>query len=140
MIRASEHQVMRVKYVDALDDEPINGIRRHIRYPLRAMVSFKWRGLDGVECRGKGDSRDISEGGAYIVTRSCPPLRATIELMVRFVSMSGLARSYRLELSGCVVRIEPLLHSKENWGFAVASTQPILQETDDFDDGPDAAR
>ena len=135
-----------VNFADHLDDlldevrdeDPTRNVRRSLRYPLRAPVTFTWRGLDGVEHRGKGISRDISEGGAYVVTRTCPPLRSSITLVIRFASLPGLAPSYRLELAGRVVRIEPLLHamshSKESWGFAVSSSLPVLREGDGLDD------
>jgi PilZ domain len=130
-MRPSEHTAVSVDYVDVLEGEATREIRRSIRYPLRSPATFTWLGLDGVEHQGKGTSRDISEGGAYIVTKSCPALRSTIGVVVRFSSLPGLSRSYRLELSGRVVRIEPLLHSKENWGFAVSCVQPVLQEVGD---------
>jgi len=136
-MRSSEQQMMGAKRVDTLEGETAAPVRRHIRYPLRASASFKWLGLDGVERSGKGSSRDISEGGAYIVTRNCPPHRGSVELAIRFSSLRGLPRSYRLEMRGRVVRIEPLLHSKESWGFALEATQPVLQEVDGFDHGPE---
>jgi len=129
-MRAGQPQTASVKYVEDVD-EVTHEVRHGIRYPLRAPATFSWHGLDGAAHQGRGSTRDISEGGAYIVTRSCPPLRAMIDLAIRFSSLPGPAPSYRLELSGRVVRIEPLLHSKESWGFAVASTQPILQDADD---------
>ena len=134
-MRPGEHTSTNVNYLEVVDDEVTREIRRSIRYPLRAPATFTWLGLDGVEHQGKGTSHNISERGAYIVTRSCPALRSTIGVVVRFSSFPGLSRSYRLELSGRVVRIEPLLHSKESWGFAVSSMQPVLQELDDSDSG-----
>jgi len=133
---ASGQPLTGVNCVDMGDDEPKREVRRHIRYPVHTAVTFKWSSLDGTEYRGKGSSRDISEGGAYIVTRVCPPLRSTIGIIIRFVALSGVARPFILEFTGRVVRIEPLLHSKQHWGFAVASKQPILQETNDFHGSP----
>jgi PilZ domain len=134
-MRPTAQHMMGAKSVEVTDGDSAPTVRHHIRYPLRASAAFKWFGLDGAQCQGKGSSSDISEGGAYIVTRNCPPLRATIDLVIRFSSVLGVSRSYRLEMRGRVVRVEPLLHSKESWGFAVAATQPVLRELDDAGDG-----
>jgi hypothetical protein len=114
--------------------EAIAEVRHQIRYPLRAPVSFTWFSRDGAQREAKGNSRNIGEGGAYILSRNCPPVGAQIILIFRFPHLGDFARCHRLEMSGQVVRAEILPNNKGMCGFAVSSTWTILQEPKDGDD------
>jgi len=105
----------------ATDEGTDSEARRQIRYPLRALVSFTWFGLDGKRHDAKGTSRNISEGGAYIASRCCPQVGAQIILVFRFLRMPAFSPSQRLEMNGQVVRTESFPDSKGIRGFAVAS-------------------
>jgi hypothetical protein len=61
---------------------------------------------------------------------------AQIILVFRFPYSPDFARFHRLEMSGQVVRAELLPNARGMWGFAVASTWTMLQETEDSDQGP----
>lgn len=111
-------------------------VRHQIRYPLRTPVSFTWFDREGETRGAKGNSRNIGEGGAYILTRNCPPVSAQIILVFRFPYLPDFARFHRLEMSGQVVRAEFLPNAKGMWGFAVASIWTMLQEPEDSDQGP----
>jgi len=106
-------------------------IRHEIRYPLRARAELVWMGRDGVEHEGTGYTRDISEHGAYVLAKACPPMRAMIRMVIRFPHREDPARSRRIEMDGRVVRVELMLTNKSGWGFAVASTNSVLQEVDE---------
>jgi len=110
------------------DMEPTPEARRQMRYPLRAPIAFEWIGRDGMLHEGKGHSRDLSERGAYVLTRTSPSVGATIHLVIRFPQSEQDNRARRIEMEGRVVRVELLLAGKANWGFAVESTQAILRE------------
>lgn len=111
-------------------------VRRQIRYPLRAPVTFRWSGRDGAAHEGKGNSRDISEGGAYLVTRSSPPIGAGVMLEIRFPYLPELDRFHRVKMDGRVVRVDLLLDNRAGWGFAISSQRTVLQEVEDGDAGP----
>jgi hypothetical protein len=111
-------------------------VRRQIRYPLRAPVTFTWIDRDGATHEGKGNSRDISEGGAYIVTRSSPPMGASVMLEIRFPYLPELDRFHRIEMEGRVVRVDLLLDHRSGWGFAISSRRTVLQEVEDAETGP----
>jgi hypothetical protein len=113
------------------DGEPTIDVRHHIRYPLRAPVSFSWFSPEGTQREAKGNSRNIGEGGAYIATRSSPPLGAQIILAFRFRDLPEFAGFQRLEMCGQVIRIEILPDDKAMWGFAVASTWTNLLDRED---------
>ncbi len=110
-------------------------VRRQIRYPLRAPVTFHWIGRDGIAHEGKGNSRDISEGGAYIVTRSSPPMGAGVMLEIRFPYLPELDRFHRIEMEGRVVRVDLLLDNRAGWGFAISAQRTVLQEVEDEGSG-----
>ena len=116
---------------ESLDGEPTAYVRRHIRYPLRAPVSFTWFNREGTGRDAKGHSSNICEGGAYILTRNCPPVGAQIILTFRFPFLSEFADFHLLEMSGQVVRAEVSPGRKGMWGFAVASAWSTLQERED---------
>lgn len=122
------------------DGEPAIDVRHHIRYPLRAPVSFSWFSSEGAQREARGNSRNIGEGGAYIVTRSCPPLGAQIILAFRFRELPEFAGFQRLEMNGQVIRIEILPDDKGMWGFAVASTWTNLLDNEDSDEGSTDAK
>jgi hypothetical protein len=122
-------------HADAIDEETTPDVRHQIRYPLRAPVSFTWFSQEGTQREAKGNSRNIGEGGAYILTRNCPPVGAHIIMIFRFPYLPDPARFHRLEMSGQVVRAEVLPYSRGMWGFAVASAWTILQEAEGTEDG-----
>lgn len=97
-------------------------VRHNIRYPLRARAQFVWVGRDGQRHEARGYSRDVSEDGAYILTKTCPPVGATVHLAINFPYVPDPARSRRLEVNGRVMRVDLLLANKSRWGFAIASS------------------
>jgi hypothetical protein len=122
--------------ITAPPDEGLTAdVRHQIRYPLRAPVSFTWFSREGAQREAKGNSRNIGEGGAYVLARNCPQVGAQIILVFRFPRLPAFAHFHRLEMSGQVVRTEVLPNSKGMWGFAVASSWTILQETEDSESG-----
>jgi PilZ domain len=113
------------------DAQGLPEIRREMRYPLRVRTEFIWVGRDGVQHEASGHSRDISEHGAYIVAKACPPPGALIRMVARFPYRRDSARSRRMEMDGRVARVELLLTNKSGWGFAVASTHSVLYQSGD---------
>jgi len=135
-MKQSVLQITDATMTSASEGDFSSQVRRQIRYPLRAPVTFKWIGRDGAVHEGKGNSRDISEGGAYIVTRSSPPIGAGVLLEIRFPHLPELDRFHRIEMDGHVVRVDLLLDNRAGWGFAIASRRTVLQEVDDGETGP----
>lgn len=135
IMKHSELQITEAKTPGNSEGEVTPQVRRQIRYPLRAPVTFHWVGRDGLQNEGKGNSLDISEGGAYIVTKSSPPMGALVMMAIRFPHLPELDRSHRIEMSGRVVRIDLLLDNRAGWGFAISSMRTVLQEIDDEENG-----
>jgi len=130
-MRPSGFETAGATFYESSSPDSIPDVRHQIRYPLRARVKFEWVGRDGVRREAAGHSRDISEVGAYVRARACPPVGSLIHLVIKFPSPPNADHSSRLEMDGRVVRTELLFTSRSNWGFAVASAPAILRETDD---------
>jgi hypothetical protein len=68
---------------------------------------------------GEGVTRDISLAGAFIFTRTCPPVGAALELDIFLSPAPGSGgRTVRIKTEATVIRVE---HSAVAEGFAVVS-------------------
>jgi hypothetical protein len=92
-------------------------LRNRVRYRLSADAVFSWDG-PSQRLRGEGITRDISVAGAFIFTRTCPPVGATVELEVFLSSMPTKAKAVQIKTIAKVTRVE---HSEKVEGFAAVS-------------------
>jgi hypothetical protein len=96
-------------------------MRKEIRYRLDAPALFYWESADHRRLQGEGITRDISVLGAFIVTPTCPPVEAPIQVEVVLPSLAGLKPVIRIKGEARVIRVEhPSGGTAEN-GFAVVS-------------------
>jgi PilZ domain len=103
-------------------------VRAPMRYPIPASVTFNWLARNGMQRQGKGRSRNISEGGAFVFTRKLPPVGASIILSIQFPKTTAGGQVLTMEMTGEVVRVELPLERKSNWGFAVACRRRSLNQ------------
>ncbi len=99
-----------------------------MRYPIHAPVTFFWLARNGAQRQGKGKSKNLSEGGAFVLARSLPPVGASISLSIHFPHSATGGRLLHMEMTGEVVRVELPLGRKSNWGFAVACKNTALHQ------------
>jgi PilZ domain len=102
-----------------------------MRYPLEAGVSFRWKDKDGKQQKGEGTSRDLSETGTFVFTPACPPVGSEVELRISFATLPRAASDMRMELEGRVLRVEKTSSGKVSGGFAVATNEATLRESDE---------
>jgi hypothetical protein len=94
-------------------------LRNRVRYRLSADAVFSWGGPNGIRLSGEGVTRDISVAGAFIFTRMCPPVGATLDLEIFLTSSSGgRGRTVQITTEARVIRVE---HSGNAEGFAAVS-------------------
>jgi hypothetical protein len=105
--------------------------RRDLRYPVAAEVTFRWSTRSSMLGEGNGQSRDVSQGGAFILARSLPPVGSAIDLTVQLPAWQVGAASLRMEMTGEVVRVELPPGHEGNWGFAVCSLKTVLRRLND---------
>ena len=102
--------------------------RRTIRFPLEVPVIYWWNDTFGTRREGHGKSRDISESGAFILTKDCPPVGTRVGLKIFLEEAAETTRAIRVEIDGHILRIEETSTTREVHGFAVLSDQAILTE------------
>jgi len=94
-------------------------LRNRVRYRLFADAVFAWEGPQGNRFFGEGITRDISVSGAFIFTRTFPPVGAILELEI-FLSppSGGSGRTVEIKTAATVIRVE---HQANCEGFAATS-------------------
>lgn len=97
--------------------------RRHLRYPLKAAIRYHWRDAQGVLCRGRGWTRDVSEGGVLIATTNCPFKGDLVDLALRLPrdKKATTGPPLFLRMKGEVVRVLVNESGKAVCGFALQS-------------------
>jgi hypothetical protein len=95
--------------------------RNQIRYLLSARAVFSWEGPEQERLEREGVTRDISESGAFIVTTSCPPARASVRVELFLPPLRGTVATMRIRAEMLVIRIEQAPPGDQQSGFAVES-------------------
>jgi PilZ domain len=95
--------------------------RSAVRYRFGTPALFSWDGSGKGRLKGEGITRDISVGGAYIVTSTCPPPDATIHLEIFLTSAGTNGHHVKIVTDGWVLRVEHRGKVKARSGFAVES-------------------
>jgi hypothetical protein len=94
-------------------------LRKQIRHELSARAVFSWEGPDHERFEREGVTRDISESGAFIVTTSCPPAVASVQVELFLPPLHGTVATVRLRSEMRVIRIEQAPPGDQQSGFAV---------------------
>jgi hypothetical protein len=96
-------------------------MRREIRYRLDAPALFSWKTAQHKRLQGEGITRDISVFGAFILTPTCPPVDAPIQVEVVLPSLTGLKPIIRVSGAARVLRVDHRSKGEGPNGFAVVS-------------------
>jgi hypothetical protein len=104
--------------------------RRHLRYPLAAAVKYHWSTQRLVLGQGEGRSRDLSEGGTFVVADALPPVGASIDLTIQLPAWQVGAAALRMEMTGEVIRVDVPPGNQHKWGFAISSKKTLLKRID----------
>jgi len=86
-----------------------------VRYPVRAIVLFRWTNADGVGLHDGGFTRDISTAGLFVYCNRPPPLKTPLSMEVVLPLFEAPHPGLRLIGQGVVVRVE---EKKKDPGFA----------------------
>jgi hypothetical protein len=100
-------------------------IRSAVRYALRAEVIFSWTGPDGTTQGGRGWTRDISPGGAYVFSALFPPQGCSVRLNIQLPMLPGEVQVPCVEVRGRVLRLDKAGAETEP-GFAVRNEKVTL--------------
>jgi PilZ domain len=105
-----------------------DNVRATVRYALHTEVEFSWTGIDGVSRDGRGETRDVSQKGAYVVASSYPPKGAAVKIVISLPPALGTGKPLRMEAAARVVRVDPAGGPRDSGGcgFAVWNEQVLL--------------
>jgi hypothetical protein len=99
--------------------------RELARFVVRCPTIFEWTDDHGVVHAGAGFTRDISGGGVFVQSASCPPLGARFRIEVMLPAGQPAERGLKLSSSAFVLRIET---AGEARGFAALSKFAFVAE------------
>ena len=105
---------------EEIQEEGATNGRKHMRYPLRASIVYRWTDGAGVERRGRGWTENVSEEGVLVSTDICPEVGALINLRLRVRSLRvpKTTASLRMEMNARVVRVVNEAQEGKELGFA----------------------
>jgi hypothetical protein len=92
--------------------------RKHYRFPMSVPATFRWERSEGGPSTGAGGTRDVSLHGAYIVSATCPPPDAVVEIEIRIPQLSS-APSVTMTARMRAQRVDHPPSGKRKGGFAV---------------------
>lgn len=101
--------------------------RRHIRYPLRVPVQFQMASQGRQREAVRARSRDVCEGGVFVLCKTLPALGANMELVLRLPAAQSGTAPLVLEMTGEVIRLETPASRENQWGFAVCARRTIFR-------------
>ncbi len=95
--------------------------RTNPRYRLGARAVFSWEGPDQERFQGEGITRDISLSAAFILTLTCPPAEAAVQVELFLPPFHGTVATARIRAQARVLRVEQAPPGEQQSGFAVDS-------------------
>jgi hypothetical protein len=89
---------------------------------------FRWSGPEDGHYQGEGVTRDLSVAGAYVLTATCPPPNAVIQMEVFFRLSDSGAKAF-MKADMMVLRVEHEVAGQNRSGFAALSKGFSLSTT-----------
>jgi hypothetical protein len=80
-------------------------------------VIFHWKGPDDERFQGEGVTRDMSVAGAFVLTATCPPPNAVVQMEVLLPLSDGASKA-RMKADMTVLRVEHDIAGNERSGFS----------------------
>ena len=80
--------------------------RKSIRYRMNASVMFRWSSPDNGHYQGEGATRDMSVAGAFVMTATCPPPNAVVQMEVFLPLQDGTSKALMKADMTVVMRVE----------------------------------
>jgi len=79
--------------------------RKGIRYRMSASVMFRWSGPEDGQYQGEGITRDISVAGVFVMTATCPPPNAVLQMEVLLPLSDGTSKAL-MKADMMILRVE----------------------------------
>jgi len=84
---------------------------------MNASVMFRWNGPENEHYQGEGVTRDISVAGAFVLTATCPPPNAVIQMEV-LLPLSDGGSTALMKADVMVLRVEHDIAGNKRSGFS----------------------
>ncbi len=97
--------------------------RARKRFDLSAPVTYTWENSQAIPHSGAGVTRDVSEGGVFVLTDSLPPVGTTIQFEVSFSFRDD--SQVRMKAQAKVLRVLPTKDKMQS-GFAAMTNEHVL--------------
>jgi len=97
---------------------------------MNASVMFRWDGPDSGHYQGEGTTRDMSVAGAFVLTATCPPPNAVVEMEV-FLPLSDGGSKALMKADMMVLRVEHDIAGNNRSGFSVVGKGFLLRTFSD---------
>jgi hypothetical protein len=91
--------------------------RRAKRYRMNTAAIFHWMGPEGKRFQGEGATRDMSVDSVFVVTATCPPASAAVQLEV-ILPLSDGASKAQMKSDMKVLRVDNDLAGNTRSGFS----------------------
>jgi hypothetical protein len=97
---------------------------------MNASVMFRWSGPDNGHYQGEGATRDMSVAGAFIMTATCPPPNAVVQMEVFLPLQDGTSKAL-MKADMTVVRVEHDIAGNKRSGFSAVGKGFLLCASSD---------
>lgn len=80
-------------------------------------VIFHWKGPDNERFQGEGITRDVSVAGVFVLTATCPPADAVVQMEV-LLPLPDSTSKPRMEADMTILRVEHDISGNKRSGFS----------------------
>jgi hypothetical protein len=84
---------------------------------MKTSVIFRWKGPDNERFQGEGVTRDMSIAGVFVLTATCPPANAAVQMEVLLPLSDGASKA-RMKSDMTVLRVEHDIADNKRSGFS----------------------
>lgn len=84
---------------------------------MSTRVIFRWKGPHNERFQGEGVTRDMSVAGIFVLSGTCPPANAAIQMEVLLPISEGASKA-RMESEMTVLRVEHDVAENIRGGFS----------------------
>jgi hypothetical protein len=104
--------------------------RRAIRYPLQLSASFLWMDEEGILRQDEGNTRNVSENGAFVDAVTLPPIGSSVELHFSLPSGPDATGKMHVQYTGETLRLEGTELGEHSGGFAIVRREIVWHDED----------
>ena len=94
--------------------------RKAKRYRMTTAAIFRWIGPDNTRFQAEGATRDMSVQGVFVLTATCPPANAVVQMEI-VIPLSDGASKAEMKADMIILRVEHDIAGVSRSGFSAVS-------------------